>query len=85
MSRPKRGRNDLIVRILRMVEILKARPATFGDLAAALGVSERTVRRDMAALEEVYAPITVVDEEGVGRAGRPRPRFKITGPVRFAA
>lgn len=53
------------VRIMDLSDLLKARDATtVADLASSLGVSERTVRRDLATLRERGAPI--LGEAGPG-------------------
>lgn len=41
----------------RIVVLLRAKPHTLGQLAAALGVHERTIRRDVVALQRVPLPI----------------------------
>ena len=59
-------------RLLRLLSLLQARPAwTAGELAERLGVTDRTVRRDMVRLRELGYPVdAVVGPEGGYRLGR---------------
>ncbi|MBM3708759.1 MAG: HTH domain-containing protein [Actinobacteria bacterium] len=47
------------IRLLQILRLLKDRPHSVAELAAACGVSERTARRDLLDLqgEPIYAPL----------------------------
>lgn len=63
-------------RLLRLLELLQAEPlATGPELAEELGVDRRTVRRDVAALQEIGIPVE--GERGVGGGYRLRPGFRL--------
>jgi hypothetical protein len=60
-------------RMWRIVVLLRAKPHTLEELAKALSVSERTIRRDILALQAVPLPI----ESRFPPAGTRSPRFGI--------
>jgi predicted DNA-binding transcriptional regulator YafY len=63
-------------RLLELLEALQARPLTTGrELADRLGVDRRTVRRYVAALQELGIPVE--GERGVGGGYRLRPGFRL--------
>lgn len=51
-------RNRLLARNLRIMRLLSARRMTVAAMAEEMGVCERTIRRDLAAMEEAYIPVT---------------------------
>lgn len=51
------GRRGPFVRMWRIVVLLKAKPHAREELARALSTSERTIRRDILALQSVPLPI----------------------------
>lgn len=52
-------RNRLLIRMLRLMRLLDTRRGrSVRDLASELGVTYRTVYRDLAALQEAQLPIT---------------------------
>lgn len=60
------NRNRMVVRNLRLLQLLgRRRRNTMEELADALGVCSRTVRRDLEALQEAHLP--VVDKTIRGR------------------
>ena len=59
------GRNAIVVRQWRMLVLLRQRPRTVLELAHALNVCERTIRRDLDALSEVF-PVGSRGEQGRG-------------------
>lgn len=70
-----------VIRLLALLEILQARPRIGGgELATRLGVDRRTVRRYIAALEELGIPITA--ERGRDGAYMLVPGFKLP-PLMF--
>jgi predicted DNA-binding transcriptional regulator YafY len=63
-------------RLLEMLELLQSRPVTTGrELADRLGVDTRTVRRYIAALQELDIPVE--GQRGVGGGYRVRPGFRL--------
>jgi predicted DNA-binding transcriptional regulator YafY len=58
----KRPRNAVVIRQWRLVEVIRRRALQLEEIAIELGVGTRTVRRDLAAMEEAHLPI-VKDEE----------------------
>ena len=50
-------RSSGFIRMWRLVVLLRARPHQLAELARMLGVSERTIRRDLAAVQLVPLPI----------------------------
>jgi hypothetical protein len=54
----RRARNQQLVRQLRLLALLTSGRRTIRQLAFALDVTERTVRRDFEALEEAHLPLT---------------------------
>lgn len=60
MARPS-VRNRQVVRQWELLNAIAEQPSTLEELATALDVTDRTIRRDLDALEAVYFPI-VVDE-----------------------
>ena len=59
------GRNTVVVRQWRILLLLRTQPRTLLQMAHALDVCTRTVRRDVDALSEVF-PITSTNERGRG-------------------
>ncbi len=51
------GRRAPFVRMWRLVVLLRTRPHQLAELARMLSVSERTIRRDLQALQRVPLPI----------------------------
>ena len=51
------GRRATVVRMWRILVLLRQRPHRLGELAQMLGASERTIRRDLAALQAVPLPV----------------------------
>ena len=65
-------RNRALVRTWRLVDLLRSsRGLTLEDLSAQLGVTTRTIRRDLVTLEEVHVPIVV------GRFDDRIPRYRL--------
>ena len=63
-------------RLLELLELLQARPLTTGrEIAAALDVDPRTVRRYIEALQELGIPIE--GQRGVGGGYRVRPGYRL--------
>jgi predicted DNA-binding transcriptional regulator YafY len=63
-------------RLLELLELLQARPLTTGrEIAAALEVDARTVRRYIAALQELGIPVE--GQRGVGGGYRVRPGYRL--------
>jgi predicted DNA-binding transcriptional regulator YafY len=63
-------------RLLELLELLQARPLTTGrEIADRLAVDRRTVRRYIAALQELGIPVE--GERGVGGGYRVRPGFRL--------
>jgi predicted DNA-binding transcriptional regulator YafY len=63
-------------RLLELLELLQSRPLTTGrELCDRLGVDPRTVRRYIAALEELGVPVE--GERGVGGGYRLRPGYRL--------
>jgi len=52
-----RTRNKQLVRVLRLLALLQTGRHDLVALSRALAVSPRTVRRDLAAIEEAHLPI----------------------------
>lgn len=50
-------RNRQVVRQWTLLQQLQSRPRTLKELAGALGVTDRTIRRDLDALEEAEFPL----------------------------
>src|SRR5262245_52433831 len=50
-------RRKTFVRMWRIVLLLRAKPHTLEQLAQALGAAERTIRRDLVALQRIPLPI----------------------------
>lgn len=68
-------------RLFRLVDLLQARGAsTTADLAAALGVSERTVRRDLVRLADLDIPVQARPGRGGGVSVEPG---ALLAPLRF--
>jgi predicted DNA-binding transcriptional regulator YafY len=64
------------VRLLELLELLQARPLTTGrEIAAALDVDPRTVRRYIEALQELGIPVE--GQRGVGGGYRVRPGYRL--------
>jgi predicted DNA-binding transcriptional regulator YafY len=57
-------RNRVVIRQWGIVRELRRGSRTLGQLAEALRCSERTIRRDLAALQEAYVPIVQEDRDG---------------------
>src|SRR5665213_1022478 len=51
-------RGDQITRVLKLVHLLKGRGRTLQQLRAELGVTKRTVQRDIQVLEQTGFPVT---------------------------
>jgi predicted DNA-binding transcriptional regulator YafY len=63
-------------RLLELLELLQARPLITGrEIAERLGIDRRTVRRYVAALQELGIPVE--GERGVGGGYRVRPGFRL--------
>ena len=63
-------------RLLDLLELLQARPLTTGrELADRLAIDRRTVRRYVAALQELGIPVE--GQRGVGGGYRMRPGFRL--------
>jgi predicted DNA-binding transcriptional regulator YafY len=63
-------------RLLELLELLQTRPLTTGrEIAELLEVDRRTVRRDVAALQELGIPVE--GQRGVGGGYRIRPGYRI--------
>jgi predicted DNA-binding transcriptional regulator YafY len=63
-------------RLLELLELLQARPLTTGrEMAERLGVDRRTVRRYIAALQQLGIPVE--GERGVGGGYRVRPGYRL--------
>ncbi len=63
-------------RLLELLELLQTRPLTTGrEIAELLDVDRRTVRRDVAALQELGIPVE--GQRGVGGGYRIRPGYRI--------
>jgi predicted DNA-binding transcriptional regulator YafY len=63
-------------RLLELLELLQARPSVTGcQIADLLGVDRRTVRRDIATLQELGIPVE--GERGVGGGYRLRPGYRL--------
>lgn len=61
------------IRMWRIVLLLRSAPRSLSELAAMLGVHERTIRRDLCALQRVPLPITCrypIDEGNTRRGIR---------------
>ncbi len=48
------------MRVLNLLALLGVKRRTLDEMAAETGVSTRTIRRDLAAIEEAYLPLTDV-------------------------
>ena len=57
------ARSAHVIRLLQMAVMLRRRSATVEELAVAMNVTTRTVRRDLVALQAVPFPL-VQDDEG---------------------
>jgi predicted DNA-binding transcriptional regulator YafY len=57
----RRNRNHSLIRVLTVAKRLRGRPQSLRELACELNCCVRTIRRDVAALEEVHAPIVRTD------------------------
>jgi predicted DNA-binding transcriptional regulator YafY len=68
------GRSAQVIRMLRLAVMLRYRAATVEELAVAMNVTTRTVRRDLIALEAVPFPLEQVRQED-GRLC-----WRVTGP-----
>jgi predicted DNA-binding transcriptional regulator YafY len=72
---------DVPLRLFRLVDELQALGhATTADLAVRLGVSERTVRRDLLRLAELEVPVTATPGRGGGVSIEPG---ALLAPLRF--
>jgi predicted DNA-binding transcriptional regulator YafY len=68
-------------RVLALLEALQDRPSATGpELAAALGVDTRTIRRDISALRSLGIPVE--GERGRGGSYRLRPGYRVP-PLMF--
>jgi predicted DNA-binding transcriptional regulator YafY len=68
-------------RVLALLEALQDRPSATGpELAAALGVDTRTIRRDITALRDLGIPVE--GERGRGGSYRLRPGYRVP-PLMF--
>lgn len=63
-STPEEDRGAKFIRLWRLLVLLRTGPQTLEQLAAALGVHARTVRRDLSVLQRVPFPITSRFETG---------------------
>lgn len=57
MSHQSFHRNKHVVRVLTMLSLLRAQRMSIRQLSLELGVSTRTVRRDIDAMEEAHVPL----------------------------
>lgn len=73
--RDKNRRSAHVARVLRVAIAIRDRPRDIVDLAAELRCTSRTIRRDLAVLQEVHAPIVKVGESGSV--------YVMKGPVAF--
>jgi predicted DNA-binding transcriptional regulator YafY len=63
-------------RLLELLELLQTRPLTTGrEIAEVLAIDRRTVRRYIAALQELGIPVE--GQRGVGGGYRVRPGFRL--------
>src|SRR5512144_2739225 len=63
-------------RLLELLELLQARPLTTGgEIAARLAIDRRTVRRYIAALQDLGIPVE--GQRGVGGGYRVRPGYRL--------
>ncbi|WP_448568422.1 helix-turn-helix transcriptional regulator [Thermus sp.] len=72
-------------RLLALAEVLKLRPMRVGELAQKFGVSERTVERDLKALEGLGYPVERVGKGLYHIPDRPPPLHPIEALALFAA
>lgn len=63
------GRNEMVVRQWRLLVLLRRQRWTLPALAAHCGVCERTIRRDLTALQAV--PLPIVFEPAEPRSRKP--------------
>jgi len=61
-----RTRNRQLVRVLRLLALLEGGWCSLDALSQELSVSTRTVRRDLAAIEEAHLPLRKGRHEDVG-------------------
>ena len=67
---------DADLRLLELLELLQTRPLTTGrEIADRLGIDRRTVRRYIAALQELGIPVE--GQRGVGGGYRMRPGYRL--------
>src|ERR1700712_315610 len=70
-------------RVLQLLEALQDRPSSTGpDLARALGVDVRTVRRDIVSLRDLGIPVE--GERGRGGSYRIKPGYRVP-PLMFTS
>jgi DeoR/GlpR family transcriptional regulator of sugar metabolism len=62
----RRTRNRQLIRVLRLIRLLETGRRTLPDLSRELSVSERTIRRDLQALEYAGLPTRHVGGEPHG-------------------
>jgi predicted DNA-binding transcriptional regulator YafY len=77
----RRGRGALVVRQWRLLVLLRRGPHTIPQLARELGVAERTVFRDLNALESVPFPLLRDGLQSVTLAAMPEWPRRETTPV----
>lgn len=66
LSKRLDGPRSRFVRMWRILVLLRQRPRSLAELAQMLSTSERTIRRDLYALQRVPLPITSRYPIGVG-------------------
>lgn len=52
-------RNNTLVRVLQLMELLLRQPMTLAEISAEFGVSQRTAIRDLAAIDRAGAMVTL--------------------------
>jgi len=63
-KRDRRTRNITLIRVFRLIRLLRRRPHWLHELAQELDVTTRTIRRDLALLEEVHVPVWQSEHTG---------------------
>lgn len=66
------ARHEQTIRVLRLALMLRHRATTVEEIMAAMHVTQRTVYRDLAAIQAVGFPLADI--------GRYPKRWKVTGP-----
>jgi predicted DNA-binding transcriptional regulator YafY len=79
------SRNRRLVRALRLVTLLNRGRYSLEALSDRLGVSVRTVRRDLEALEEAHLPVVKHDRESADDCTRWSLRFGFADTDRIAS